>query len=118
MTLEKLKQYRQLQKEATDMKNRIDVLENRIAMSTCNLNNEQIAEWLDEKNFWIMKRKQIKQALFAIEDWIGALDDSRACLIFRLRYIDGLHWWKVAKKVGYEERHVRRIHNKIISHLN
>ena len=43
---------------------------------------------------------------------ISAVEDSRARLLLRLRYIDGLTWERVAEKMGCDERSARRIHKK------
>ena len=47
----------------------------------------------------LLKRK--KEKMTAVEEWIGNIEDVQARYVFRLYYIDGLSWKKIAQKIGY-----------------
>lgn len=38
-------------------------------------------------------------------------------LLIRYRYIDGLEWYKVARKLSYSERHTKRRHGEILKKM-
>ena len=42
------------------------------------------------------KRAKIK----AVEDWINNIEDGQTRIIFRLYYIDGMSWHRIASKTG------------------
>ena len=43
------------------------------------------------------KREKCK----AIENWINAIEDTTTRCVFKMYYIDGLTWEKIAMKIGY-----------------
>lgn len=38
----------------------------------------------------------------AVEDWIDAIEDGQTRIIFRLYYIDGMSWARIAEKTGHK----------------
>lgn len=50
-----------------------------------------------------------------IEDFIELLDNPCDRNIMRLRYIHRKKWEDIAEELHYDERHVRRLHDKIIN---
>ena len=47
---------------------------------------------------------------------IEAVDDAKLRQVLRLKYIDGVRSWeKVAEIMGYERRHVTRLHGKALA---
>lgn len=58
-----------------------------------------------------LEQKQAKAE--AVEKWIDSIEDGQARCIFRMRYIDGMNWVKIAMKTGYggnddyPRRHIR-----------
>lgn len=46
----------------------------------------------------------------AVEQWIKEIQDGQTRCIFRMRYIEGMNWVKIAEKTGYggREDYVRR----------
>lgn len=46
-----------------------------------------------------LRKKQEK--VKAVEDWINAIEDGQTRCVFRMRYIDGMCWTKIAEKTGY-----------------
>lgn len=53
------------------------------------------------------RKAQVK----AVEQWISAIEDGQVRCIFRMRYINGMSWVKIAEKTGYggREDYVRRV---------
>jgi len=47
----------------------------------------------------MLKRRQAQVA--AVERWIADIPDGQTRCVFRMRYIEGLSWVKIAEKVGY-----------------
>ena len=47
----------------------------------------------------ILERKREKCK--AVEDWIDAIADTTTRCVFRMYYVDGLTWEKIAMKIGY-----------------
>lgn len=41
-----------------------------------------------------------KKAVKAVEDWINAIEDGQARCVFKMFYIEGKKWKKIAKKLG------------------
>ncbi len=47
----------------------------------------------------VLERKEAK--VKAVEDWINAIEDGQTRCVFRMFYIDGMSWEKIAVKTGY-----------------
>ena len=52
-----------------------------------------------------------KSQVEAVERWIRDIEDGQVRCIFRMRYMDGMSWVKIAEKTGYggREDYVRRV---------
>lgn len=48
--------------------------------------------------------KRRKAQVEAVEQWIRDIEDGQIRCIFRMRYIDGMSWVKIAEKTGYGGR--------------
>lgn len=46
-----------------------------------------------------------KEAVKAVKEWIEAIEDGQTRCIFRMRYIDGMEWVKIAAKTRYGGKH-------------
>lgn len=57
-----------------------------------------------------MKRK--------IENAIAKVPSAKLRVLLRYRYIDGLRWEQVERKMGYEHSQIVRLHNEAMSALN
>ncbi len=55
--------------------------------------------------------EQREAQVAAVEKWIGEIQDGQARCVFRMRYIEGLSWVKIAEKTGYggRENYVRLV---------
>ena len=47
--------------------------------------------------------ERIKKDCQEVEDWIADIEDGQARCIFRMFYVDGMNWEKIAKKMGYSK---------------
>lgn len=56
----------------------------------------------------VLKHRELQ--VQAVEQWVKNIEDGQTRCIFRMRYIDGMSWVKIAKKVGYggREDYIRR----------
>lgn len=52
-----------------------------------------------DKRESVFERK--KKEAEAVEKWINAIEDGQARYVFRMFYIEGMGWGKIAKKIGY-----------------
>lgn len=52
-----------------------------------------------------------------VEQFMRTLEDSSEVRIIQLRYLEGYNWMLISNITGYTERHVFRIHNKVIEAL-
>ena len=44
-----------------------------------------------------------KDSIEAVEMWINAIEDGQTRCVFRMFYIDGMSWAKIAQKTGYSK---------------
>ena len=54
------------------------------------------------------RRKEIlehrKAQVSAVEQWINGIEDGQIRCVFRMRYINGMSWVKIAERTGYGGR--------------
>ena len=108
MTKEQLRNYRTIKKEHRQIEQRLRNLENRPE------SEEEILRPLRE--FYASKLEELVKAQLAIERAIETLNPVERDLI-RLRYIDGLPWFKVAAGIHYSESEAYRIHGDALRKL-
>lgn len=51
----------------------------------------------------VIERK--KEKIEAVEVWINSIEDGQTRCVFRMRYIDGMEWVKIAAQTGYGGSH-------------
>lgn len=76
---------------------------------------------LEKKKEILLKRKRICEKLkLQIEEFISSIPDSLTRRVFRFRYIEGLSWPQIARRIGkYDESYPRKmIHNKYLESLD
>jgi hypothetical protein len=57
-------------------------------------------DWpLYEQRKKVLDRRKAQVA--AVEQWIEDIPDGQVRCVFRMRYIDGMRWEKIAEKTGY-----------------
>lgn len=108
MTKEQLRNYRKIKKEHHQIEQRLRTLEKRPE------SEEEILQPLRE--FYSSKLKELVDAQLAIERAISCLKPTERELV-RLRYIDGLPWYRVAISINYSEQQTHRIHSRVLRKL-
>ena len=61
--------------------------------------------------------KNLEAEKMAIESMVDTLEDD-VKRIFKYRYFSGLSWLDIAKKMGFSERQIRRIHQNAIEKIS
>jgi hypothetical protein len=138
-----LKQYTDLQIEIKDLENRIKRLENKkikvekdsvkgssnvfpyvertFTIEGYNYLEEEKTEYrIDKLNELLSKRKdKCEDMKLGIEEFISSIPDSRTRRVFQYRYIDGLNWQQIARRIGkYDESYPRKVvHDKYLEGL-
>ena len=105
MTKEQLRNYRKIKDEYSQIEQRLQALEN------CPESEEDILEPL--RQFYREKLAELAALQLSIEKAIETLDYTERKLI-RLRYIDGLPWYRVAAAIHYGKQQTHRIHARIL----
>ena len=108
MTKEKLRNYQKIKDEHSQIEQRLRSLENHPS------GEEELLEPL--KEFYREKLAELANAQLEIERAIEALDYTERKLV-RLRYFDGLPWYRVAKGIHYSEQRTYGIHSKALKKL-
>lgn len=125
-----LKQYKDLCREIKELDNYIKKLENRnVSDIVTGSNNEfpyQIMNFkleglvhTDKLREVLVERKvKCEQLKIKIEEFISNIPDSRTRQVFQYRYIDGLTWQQVSRRIGgYEESYPRKIHDRYLENI-
>ena len=47
--------------------------------------------------------EKVKAQVKAVEDWIEAIEDGQTRCVFRMYYINGMTWGRIAQKTGYSK---------------
>lgn len=111
MTREKLDRYRKLLKE-------IPVLENELAelwLTEKGMGNSVILNGkngskkpesvvgfdYDRYDRWKEALQRKKEEARAIREWIEAIEDGQTRCVFRMFYVDGMTWERIASKTGH-----------------
>lgn len=56
----------------------------------------------------VLKHRELQ--VQTVEQWVKNIEDGQTRFIFRMRYIEGMNWIKIAEKIGYggREDYIRR----------
>lgn len=49
------------------------------------------------------RMEKVKEQVKAVEDWIEAIEDGQTRCVFRMYYINGMTWGRIAQKTGYSK---------------
>jgi DNA-directed RNA polymerase specialized sigma24 family protein len=132
-----LTQYTDLQAEIKDLEKRIKKLENfkvehdkvtgsenefpyiKRSFKIEGYNIQDIDRLNELKELLIDRKNQCEEFKLQIEKFISNIPDSRTRRVFQYRYIDGLSWLQIARRIGkYEESYPRKvIHDKYLEGL-
>lgn len=138
-TKELLKQYNDLQKEIKELEQRIERVKNKKiqvvsdtvkgspyfpynerVIKVTGIEADRKEQQIDKLNNILYKRRaKCKELAFQIEEFINTIPDSRTRRVFSLRYIDGLSWLQIARRIErYDESYPRKvIHDKYLEKL-
>lgn len=105
MTKEQLRNYKKLKREHARLEQRLRILEKR---PDC---DQAILRPLVD--CYEAKLEALVNETLKIENAIETLTPTERELV-RLRYIDGLPWFRVAVGINYSEPQARRIHQDIL----
>lgn len=74
---------------------------------------------LTKKNILYKRKNKCEDLKLQIEEFIDTIPDSLTRRVFRYRYIDGLSWQAIARRIGkFEESYPRKIiHDKYLDNL-
>ena len=126
-----LKQYKDLCREIKELENNyIKKLENRnvsdivtgsnneFPYQTMNFKIEGLVHTDKLRDVLVERKVKCEQLKIKIEEFISNIPDSRARRVFQYRYIDGLTWQQVSRRIGgYEESYPRKIHDRYLEGL-
>lgn len=128
MTKEKLLEYSNLVKEIKDLERRIKNIEKQSEMVADVVQNgvkgRAVIYGVDVKRKFKLKKYKEKlndfrlklcDANLEVEEFIQDISSSILRIIFRLRYLDGLQWFQIADKLGYNNEDVpRKKHDRFL----
>lgn len=107
MEKEVLEEYRELRREHKDLKRR---MEKTIINTECDRDLEEYGKRIKAAEGTVAKR------MADIEAWIGEIGKSKIRRMMRYRYIDGLGWQQVARRMGegYTGDSCRKMHDRFM----
>ena len=108
MTKEQLRNYQPMKREQRQIEQRLRNLERRPE------SDQEILRPLRE--CYTKKLEELVAAQLEIEEAIKTLDPTERDLV-RLRYIDGLSWYKIMRTINYSEQQTHRIHARALIKL-
>lgn len=109
MTKEQLRKYRPMKKEQRQIEQRLRNLERRPE------GDQETLRPLRE--CYAKKLEELVAAQLEIEKAIETLDDPTERMLVRLRYIDGLSWYRIMTTINYSEQQTHRIHARALIKL-
>lgn len=108
MTKEQLRNYQPMKREQRQIEQRLRNLER---------GSESDQEMLlPLRECYTKKLEELVAAQLEIERAIETLDPTERELV-RLRYIDGLSWYKIMRTINYSEQQTHRIHARALIKL-
>lgn len=69
---------------------------------------------IELERYYNARERELVARKMAIHAAIDAVDDARMRELLELRYIDGMTWEAVAERMGYEPRHIYRLHGQAL----
>ena len=125
------KQYTDMLSEIKDIEKRMDELERNTVTDSVKASGDFpysvhncIIKGVDNKLYYKYKNmlKKRKEKLTELKgdilSFIEIIEDSKVRQIFMYRYIDGLEWYKIADKMGYNgESAPRKKHDRFFKKL-
>lgn len=83
--------------------------------------SDRVADVMADMEELLLKQKRLQRDLLKAEqetaDLIGRLKDGKHRLVLTYRYTASLPWASIAKRMGYDERHVKRLRDDAVDIL-
>lgn len=132
MTKERLRRYREIKKEARQIRDQLEEIESRLYSPRGQLltgmpsapspGGGTITEVLIDRHAQLVQlyREQLarlEEEQLAVETAIESLEDPTARRLMRYRYIDGLKWEEVAVRIKYEWSRTHDLHSMALKQL-
>lgn len=132
MTKERLRRYREIKKEARQIRDQLEEVESRLYSPRGQLltgmpsapspGGGTVTEVLIDRHVQLRQRYQEQLAILmeeqlAVETAIESLEDPTARRLMRYRYIDGLKWEEVAVRIKYGWDRTHALHRKALQQL-
>lgn len=135
---ELLKQYNDLQEEIKDLKKRIDKLSDfkierdkvtgsdsefpyiKRSFTIEGYNIQDIDRLNELKDLLVDRKNKCEEMKLEIEKFISSIPDSKTRRVFQYRYINGLSWLQIARRIGkHDESYPRKmVHDKYLEGLD
>lgn len=132
MDKETLKQYRFLKTEIKLLQSKIDAMSRRIESDVVTGSNSEFPYQpitikisgysLDSlnlnrnKNLLKDRMDKAQKMVNEIDEFICSIEDSRTRLVFELRYMDGLNWMQISRRLGSsDESYSRKVHDRYLN---
>lgn len=132
MTKERLRRYREVKREARQIRDQLEEIESRLYSPKGQLltgmpsapshEGGTVTEALIDRHAQLIQvyqeqLAQLEEEQLAVETAIKSLDDSTARQLLRYRYIDGLKWEEVAVLLNYSWTQTHEIHGRALRQL-
>lgn len=132
MTKERLRRYRDIKKEARQLRGQLEEIESRLYSPKGQLltgmpsapspGGGTITEVLIDRHAQLVQMYQaqlaaLEEEQLAVETAIASLGDPTARMLLRYRYIDGLKWEAVCVRIKYGWAQTHEIHSKALQQL-
>ena len=132
MTKERLRRYREIKKEARQIRDKLEEIESRLYSPRGQLltgmpsapspGGSAVRETLIDRHAQLVEMYQehlarLDEEQLAVENAITSLEDPVARLLLRYRYIDGLKWEEVCVRIRYSWTQTHEIHGQALQLL-
>lgn len=132
MTKERLRRYREVKREARQIRDLLEEIESRLYSPKGQLltgmpsapshEGGTVTEALIDRHAQLVQMYQeqlarLDEEQLAVETAIASLDDPKARQLLRYRYIDGLKWEEVCVRIRYEWSRTHELHGKALQQL-
>lgn len=127
---EYLKSYRDVQREIKDLDYRMAQLRLKYtapsaieysdmpkAHNTEHDLSEYVAKMDEMTDYMISKYTRLRGIEVDIYLRLDKMEKQDERELLRLRYIDGMTWEKIADRLGFDVRHIHRIHGRALQHF-
>lgn len=132
MTKERLRRYREVKREARQIRDQLEEIESRLYSPKGQLltgmpsapspGGGTVTEALIDRHAQLLQMYQeqlarLEEEQLAIEKAIAGLEDPTARRLMRYRYLDGLKWEEICVLINYEWSRTHDIHGMALQQL-